>query len=112
MRIVHCKRESYTNYIGRPSALGNQHPCTGEPCPVAHCKGAIHDRIGCIMAFYDDVRASKALQDEIRALPEDAVLGCWCAPKPCHGSVIEGVWYLLHEGKELPEWREGKLLGE
>ena len=63
--------------------------------------------------FYQDVRASQALQDAIRALPEDAVLGCWCAPKyKCHGSVIEGVWYLLHEGKELLEWREGKLLGE
>lgn len=47
MRVVHCKKEPYTHYIGRPS---------------------------------------------IQGLPPDAVLGCWCKPKACHGDVIIKLW--------------------
>lgn len=111
MRVVHCRRERYDTYIGRPSALGNSHPL-GKPCPVPRCMGITHDRLGCIMAFYDDVRDSPALQAEILKLPDDAVLGCWCAPQACHGGVIKVLHPILKRGEPIPDWRSGALLLE
>lgn len=30
--------------------------------------------------------------DYIRLLPEDAILECCCAPKPCHGHAVIEIW--------------------
>jgi hypothetical protein len=30
--------------------------------------------------------------ERIRALPANAVLGCWCKPGSCHGDVIVKIW--------------------
>ena len=85
MRVVHCKRESYTHYIGRPSIFGN--PYSVE----------VHGREWAIAQFETYIRDNGPLLDAIYALPEDAVLGCWCFPKPCHGDVIMRIWKEMHE---------------
>jgi Domain of unknown function (DUF4326) len=81
-RVVHCKRERHHVYIGRnlkrmaPSKWGNpfvvgEHGARGE----------------CIALYESWLRQNDALiaaLDELRGL----VLGCWCAPRACHGDLL------------------------
>lgn len=74
--VVHCRREPCDIYIGRPSRWGN-------PFKV--------DRDGSreeVIAKYRTYVLSRP--DLVAALPElqGKVLGCWCAPEPCHGDVL------------------------
>lgn len=75
-RIVHCKKEPYDVYIGRPSKWGN---------PYVIGKDGTREEV--IKKYEEHVRSSKIL---MRALPslEGKVLGCWCPPRPCHGEVL------------------------
>ena len=75
-RAVHCKRERHHVYIGRPSKWGN-------PFVV----GKHGQRGECIALYEDWLRRNAALiaaLDELRGL----VLGCWCAPRACHGDLL------------------------
>ncbi len=81
-RVVHCNRARHHVYIGRnpkwmaPSKWGNpfvvgKHGARGE----------------CIALYEDWLRQNEALiaaLDELRGL----VLGCWCAPRACHGDLL------------------------
>jgi hypothetical protein len=75
-RVVHCRQEPYDVYIGRPSKWGNPFRIgpDGNRSEVLH-KYALY-----------------LLQqpDLLAALPElrGKVLGCWCAPLPCHGDIL------------------------
>lgn len=74
--VVHCKRKSYDVYIGRPSKWGN---------PFEIGKDGTREEV---IAKY---RAWIVQQPHlIAALPElrGKTLGCWCAPKACHGDVL------------------------
>ena len=79
-RVVHCKREAFDVYIGRPSKWGNPFRVMGE-----------HTRAAVIEAF--EHRARQKIErdpkaaEEVRAL-YGKTLGCWCAPKACHGDVL------------------------
>lgn len=85
MRVVHCKKASYTHYIGRPSKFGN---------PFAIGINGTRDEV--IAKYEAYARNCPDLLEWIKALPEDAVLGCFCYPKPCHGDVIIKLWEELH----------------
>lgn len=91
MRVVHCKREPYTHYIGR---TGHGFVSTGLGNPSVMSTEA--DRPLCIADFETYARATPRVMTLIASLPEDAVLGCWCAPKACHGDVIIKLWKELH----------------
>lgn len=74
--VVHCKKEPYDIYIGRPSKWGNPF-ILGD-----------HELRGQTLGRY---RGWVLQQDHLMsALPEldGMVLGCWCAPKPCHGDIL------------------------
>ncbi len=76
MKVVHCKRETFDVYIGRPS-------CWGNPFTI----GADGTREEVIAKY----RTWLAQQPDLMArLPElkGKVLACWCAPKACHGDVL------------------------
>jgi hypothetical protein len=79
-RVVHCKREPYDVYVGRPSLLGN-------PFFV----GPDMTRGQAILAFRVYARKRMVVDPEfavaIRAC-RGRTLGCWCAPKDCHAWVI------------------------
>ena len=75
-RIVHCKKEPYDVYIGRPSIWGN---------PFEIGKHGTREEV--IVQYKRHVLADPLLMDEIMNL-DGKVLGCWCAPKPCHGDVL------------------------
>ncbi len=72
---MHCKRESYDIYIGRPSAWGNP-----------FVLGRDGDRAEVVRKYEEWLPGS----DLMVRLPElrGKVLGCWCAPQACHGDVL------------------------
>jgi hypothetical protein len=75
-RVVHCKRERHHVYIGRPSKWGN-------PFVV----GRDGTRGECIELYELWVRENEALMAALGEL-HGKVLGCWCAPRTCHGDVL------------------------
>ena len=85
--VVHCRREHFDIYIGRPSRWGN-------PFKVGR-DGSREE----VIAKYRTYVLSRP--DLVAALPElqGKVLGCWCAPEPCHGDVLaELACRLVEEG--------------
>jgi len=90
-RAVHCKRERHHVYIGRPSKWGNpfvvgKHGARGE----------------CIALYENWLRQNATLfaaLDELRGL----VLGCWCAPRACHGDVLVRLANMSTDERE--RWR-------
>jgi Domain of unknown function (DUF4326) len=76
MRVVHCKREAYDVYIGRPSKWGN---------PFVLGKDGTREQV--IAKYRCWLLTQPAL---MAALPElrGKTLGCWCAPHACHGDVL------------------------
>lgn len=75
-RLVHCKKEPYDVYIGRPSEWGN-------PFEI----GPDGDREAVIEKYKSWIINQPHLLDKLRTL-EGKTLGCWCHPKPCHGDVL------------------------
>lgn len=75
-RVVHCKKEPYDVYIGRPSKWGN---------PFVIGKDGSRDEVIELYSNYLRIRL-----DLVGALPElkGKTLGCWCAPNPCHGDIL------------------------
>lgn len=82
-KVVHCKHEPYDVYIGRPSQWGN---------PFAIGRDGDRDEV--IEKYRRWLAGEITVPDrtpptaeEISAL-RDKVLGCWCAPRACHGDVL------------------------
>jgi hypothetical protein len=75
-RVVHCQREPYDVYIGRPGPLGN---------PFEIGRDGTRRQV---IAAYGRYLASRP--DLLAMLPalRGRVLGCWCAPRSCHGHVL------------------------
>ncbi len=75
-RVVHCKREKYDIYIGRPTQWGNPFTLsTGE------------SRAEVIAKYREWLLRHPLLMAQIPTL-RGKVLGCWCHPKACHGDVL------------------------
>lgn len=74
--VVHCRRQPYDVYIGRPSKWGN---------PFAIGRDGTREQV--IAKYEEWIRSQPHLMS---ALPElkGKVLGCWCAPQACHGDVL------------------------
>lgn len=95
-KVVHCKKDAFDVYIGRPTKWGN---------PYAHQEGTsaqfkvksreeaidLYRRWIEFRLYTADVTPAdhpdRMLKDEVMAL-RGKVLGCWCSPKPCHGDVL------------------------
>lgn len=75
-RVVHCEKESYDIYIGRPSKFGN---------PFRIGKDGTRKEV--IEKFRKYIVTNKKLLSQLHEL-EGKVLGCWCKPKSCHGDVL------------------------
>lgn len=82
-RVVHSKRERYDVYIGRPSKWGN--PFTLPDGVARKDDGTARARV--IAQYRTWIKTQPLL---LAALPElrGKTLGCWCAPKACHGDVL------------------------
>jgi len=86
-KVVHCKRERFDYYVGRPTIFGN-------PFRV----GIDGDNDECVEKFrrwikgeiYRDLEQDKrqTILENVHLL-KGLTLGCWCRPfKSCHGDVL------------------------
>lgn len=74
--VVHCEKDDYDVYIGRPSKWGNPF---------------ISGKDGTRKEVIEKYRVWLLDQpDLMSSLPEleGKILGCWCKPKSCHGDVL------------------------
>ena len=86
MKVVHCKKNSYDVYIGRPSKWGN--PFSHKDGTIAKFK--VTTRAEAITKYRDWILTSEeaaCLRESFNEL-ENKILGCWCYPKKCHGNVL------------------------
>ena len=96
MRVVNRGKEKYTHYIGRGSVFGN---------PFKISKDGTREEV--IQKYEQWVRSYlytlmprfilSSLGVAIYQLPKDAILGCYCKPKACHGDIIIKIWKELHK---------------
>lgn len=90
MKVVNKRKERYTHYIGRPSVFCN---------PYIIGKDGTREQV--VQMFEDYARNNHELLSAIKKLPEDAILGCFCFPEPCHGDIIVKLWHELHIKESL-----------
>jgi len=84
MWVVHCQKQPYDVYIGRPSFWGN---------PYSHLINSktpykVETRLDAIKAFRYMVNSDPDYIKLVKFHLKGKVLGCWCHPKPCHGDVL------------------------
>lgn len=78
-RVVHI-REPYDTYVGRTTPFGNPYRIGPD--------GTRDEVIAKFRSyFYEKLRADHHFAQRVYAL-RGKVLGCHCAPNPCHGQVI------------------------
>jgi len=84
-KVVHCKKELYDVYIGRPSKWGN--PFSHLPNSIAKYKVETRDEA---VAKFEEWITKGEGQHLLKDLHElkGKVLGCWCKPQSCHGDVL------------------------
>ena len=75
-KIVHCKKEKYDIYIGRPSKWGN---------PFNIGRDGNRDEV--VRKYENYLLGNTDLMDSLHEL-KDKTLACWCKPKACHGDVL------------------------
>ncbi len=73
-KVVHCKKDAYDVYIGRPSKWGN---------PFTIGKDGTRQDID----KYEKYLLKSHLMQDLHEL-QGKVLGCFCAPLACHGDVL------------------------
>lgn len=73
MKVVHCKKEPYDVYIGRPSKWGN---------PFTIGKDGTREEV--LALYLAWVETQDLPLHELRGCR----LGCWCKPLPCHGDIL------------------------
>lgn len=79
-KVVNVRIESYDKYIGRPSKFGNPFYIGADGTRdevVEKYKGWL----------YDQIEEGEITKDDIDSL-KGKKLGCYCAPKRCHGDVL------------------------
>ena len=79
-RVVHCKKEPYDVYIGRPTIFGNPHRISAKmdrPTVIALYRTYLRERM----------KRDEKFRNAILSL-KGKVIGCWCKPLQCHGDVI------------------------
>lgn len=83
--IVHCKKESYDVYIGRPSKWGN--PFTHIKDKNTKAEFIVSTRKESIEKYREWVLSQPELLNDLYEL-DGKILGCWCSPKSCHGYIL------------------------
>lgn len=84
-KVVHCKKEKYDIYIGRPSKWGNPFTHLNK---TTNAKFKVKTREEAIKKYEEWIlnqpKLLKDLHDELKG----KTLGCWCKPKSCHGDIL------------------------
>src|SRR5579859_1174800 len=85
MKVVHCKKEPYDVYIGRPSKWGN--PFTHIKDKTTIAEFVVDSREEAIKKYREWILNQPALLNDLHEL-KGKTLGCWCKPQSCHGDVL------------------------
>lgn len=98
MKVVHCKKNKYDVYIGRPSKWGN---------PFSHKEGTTalyktESREEAVLKFEEYLINNSKLMSELKEL-KGKILGCWCSPQSCHGDILIKYVGKLNEDTEETE---------
>ncbi len=83
--LVHCQKEEYDVYIGRPSKWGNPYSHLNDTLAefkVKSRKEALEK-----YKIWITKGEGKYLLNHLSEL-RGKRLGCWCHPKPCHGNIL------------------------
>ena len=83
LKVVHNKKEQFDVYIGRPSKWGN--PYSHQEGTLAEFK--VETREEAVQKFKEYLLNNKELMESLPEL-KGKILGCWCAPKSCHGDIL------------------------
>ena len=75
--VVHCKKEPYDVYVGRPSKWGNDHKMI-----------ELKSKEEAIRKYIEDLVNDPWLITYHLGELQGKVLGCFCAPQACHGDVL------------------------
>lgn len=84
--VVHCKRSEYDVYIGRPSKWGNIFTHIRSVADK-HNLILVDSREEAVEKYEDWILRQPTMCADLHEL-KGKVLGCWCAPKLCHGDVL------------------------
>jgi hypothetical protein len=84
-KVVHCKKEEYDYYIGRPSKFGN--PYSHIPYGTV-AQYIVDTREEAIQRFEEWFLAQPELVKAAKKELKGKTLGCWCKPLDCHGDVL------------------------
>lgn len=79
-KVVHCKKEPYDLYIGRPSKWGN-------PFHI----GVDGNRLQVINKYREWILNQPELLKDLHEL-ENMTIACWCKPQLCHGDVLKELY--------------------
>ena len=87
-KVVHCKKEKYDVYIGRPTKWGNPYTHIQDGKTLA--KYVVEDRNAAVNAYREYITNGdgKHLLNDLHELKGGKILGCWCKPQACHGDVL------------------------
>lgn len=77
--VVHCKKEPYDVYIGRPGKWGN---------PIILYDERDREKIIELYIEWIDLPEQKQLKKDIKKELKGKILGCYCSPKLCHGHIL------------------------
>ncbi len=78
-KVVHCKKEKYDVYIGRPSKWGN---------PFSIGEDGTREEVILKYDRWINHSKQKQLRQDIMKELKGNILGCWCKPKSCHGDIL------------------------
>jgi hypothetical protein len=85
-KVVHCKKEPYDIYIGRPGKWSNPFTHISYGTLAKYVVGSRKEAIEAYREWITKGEGQYLLKDlhELKG----KTLGCWCKPKSCHGDVL------------------------
>jgi len=83
-KVVHCKKEPYDVYIGRPSKWGN----IFSHLEINRARFTVATRKEAVEQYEKWIMTQPELIEKIKEELKGKVLGCWCKPKACHGDIL------------------------
>lgn len=84
MKVVHCKKEPFDVYIGRPGPWGN--PFSHKDGTLAKFK--VKDLAEALLKYEEWLMSQPMLVERAKFSLKGKTLGCWCKPGQCHGDIL------------------------
>jgi len=92
--LVHCKKEKYNVYIGRPSIYGNLWTHRNEKTKAAFIVSSREEAVECYRQWLEGTNFTEIEQEKRQQILDSLsslkgkILGCFCSPLSCHGDVL------------------------